>query len=202
MKKGEGKPTGLQVEQRPIESLIPYCRNAKAHPPRQVAALAGLIERLGFRFPCAVDEKGEIISGHGRVLAARQLGLKEVPCIVHRDLSEQDKRALRLADNRLAELAETKRDDLAMELAELYDGGFDTELIGFDDEERRKLLAPVEEAVVEEIDVSEVRDEFWLSVRGPLPKQPEVLALLRQGMEKIEGVDVQIGTSARDGIEL
>jgi len=190
----------MQIVMRPVLSLKPFDRNAKDHPQRQVDALAGLISRVGFRFPLAIDDKGEIIAGHGRLLAAKQLRMIELPCIVHSDLSDDDKRALRIADNRLAELAETNQDNLALELADLYTGGLDTELIGFNDEERQRILAPEGSVEVEDIDVSEVKDEFWMSVRGPLPKQPDALDTLRAALEGIEGVDVQIGTTAVGGL--
>lgn len=190
----------LQVVMRAVASLVPFKRNAKDHPPEQVDALARLIQRVGFRFPLAIDEHSEIIAGHGRLLAAKNLRMSEVPCIVHSDLSDEDKRALRIADNRLAELAQTNQDNLALELGDLFGAGFDTSLIGFNDEERAKILAPEGSVEVEDIDVSEVKDEFWMSIRGPLPKEPEALDVLRAALANIEGVDVQIGTTAVGGL--
>lgn len=117
---------------RKIADLVPYALNNKDHPPAQIDRLAGFIREVGFRFPIAVDESDEIIAGHGRLLAAQKLGMAEVPCMRHVGLSKREKMALRIADNRLAELAVTNQENLDAELAGLADAGFDLELIGFD----------------------------------------------------------------------
>src|ERR1700674_1368960 len=95
----------LQVESWPIERLIPYARNARTHSDAQIAQIAASIREFGFNNPILVDSASGVIAGHGRLLAARKLGLEEVPVIVLDHLSEADKRAYIIADNRLAELA-------------------------------------------------------------------------------------------------
>ncbi|MFC4669420.1 ParB/Srx family N-terminal domain-containing protein, partial [Seohaeicola nanhaiensis] len=101
--------------------LIPYANNARTHSEAQVAQIAGSIREFGFNNPVLVDGENGIIAGHGRVLAARKLGLAEVPVIELAHLSEAQKRAYILADNRLAEAAGWDRDLLALELGDLTD---------------------------------------------------------------------------------
>src|SRR6056297_4158940 len=93
------------IAQRAVADLIPYANNARTHSAAQVAAIAGSIREFGFNNPVLVDGDGGIIAGHGRVLAARQLGLDRVPVIALGHLSEAARRAYILADNRLAEQA-------------------------------------------------------------------------------------------------
>jgi ParB-like chromosome segregation protein Spo0J len=96
---------GLQIEHRPLDVLIPYARNSRTHSDKQVALIAGSISEFGFTNPVLVDGANGIIAGHGRVMAARKLGLATVPVIELAHLSETQKRAYVLADNRLAEQA-------------------------------------------------------------------------------------------------
>jgi len=97
------KKEDIKVEQVDIETLIPYARNAKLHSETQVAAIAGSIREFGFCNPVLIDKAGGIIAGHGRVLAARKLELKQVPCIRLGHLTDNQNRAYIIADNRLAE---------------------------------------------------------------------------------------------------
>lgn len=113
----------------PIEKVKPYKRNAKSHPPEQIKALARLMERVGFDVPLVVDPKGQLIKGHGRLLAAKSLGLESVPVIV-RDLDEARKGEARLGDNRLAEFG-WDMDALVADVVEGLQRGLDIELTGF-----------------------------------------------------------------------
>src|SRR5690349_1544635 len=92
----------LQVEYRALDRLVPYARNAREHSEEQVAEIAGSIRAFGFANPILVGENGDVIAGHGRLAAARQLGLSEVPVIELKGLSETERRQLVLADNRIA----------------------------------------------------------------------------------------------------
>ncbi|ALN88523.1 DNA methylase family protein [Lysobacter capsici] len=130
----------LQIEQRPIEALIPYARNARTHSDAQVAQIAASIVEFGWTNPILVDGASGIIAGHGRLLAARQLGLATVPIIELAHLTLAQKRAYILADNRLAENAGWDEELLALELAELRDADFDLDVIGFSEEELDELL--------------------------------------------------------------
>jgi DNA modification methylase len=120
--------------------LVPYARNARTHSPAQVAQIAASIREFGFTNPVLVDQDDGIIAGHGRVMAAQQLGLAEVPCIRLAHLSDAQKRAYILADNKLALNAGWDEAMLAGELQALADEGFEMELIGFDDDEIERLL--------------------------------------------------------------
>ncbi|MCA0871455.1 site-specific DNA-methyltransferase [Seohaeicola saemankumensis] len=115
----------MEIRQRPVAELIPYARNARTHSEAQVAQIAGSIRAFGFNNPVLVDEANGIIAGHGRVLAASQLGLGTVPVIELGHLDETQKRAYILADNRLAEQAGWDRELLSLELADLDALGID-----------------------------------------------------------------------------
>src|SRR5271169_4943803 len=129
------------IELWAIDKLIPWARNPRTHSDAQVAQIAASIAEFGFNNPILVDTKAGIIAGHGRLLAARKLGLKEVPVIVLDHLSEAQKRAYIIADNQLALNAGWNDELLRIELAALQQEDFDLSLIGFEDEELARLLA-------------------------------------------------------------
>ncbi|MEX2642137.1 MAG: site-specific DNA-methyltransferase [Acetobacterales bacterium] len=131
---------GMRVKQMALSRLVPYARNAKQHPKRQIEALAKAIKEFGFRVPVLVEADGSIIAGHGRVLAAEAAGLKKVPAIEVTDLSEKQVRALRIADNKIAELGKWDDKLLAVELGELQGMGVDLGLTGFRPAELGKLV--------------------------------------------------------------
>ena len=126
-----------------IDALIPYARNSRTHSDAQVAQIAASIKEFGFTNPVLIDAGGGIIAGHGRVLAARKLGLSEVPCIRLEHLTDAQKRAYVIADNRLALNSGWDMEMLKVEFADLQELGFDLELTGFDLDEIKELLAPV-----------------------------------------------------------
>ena len=128
------------VEMRAVEALIPYAGNARTHSEAQVAQIAGSIREYGFNNPVLVDGANGVIAGHGRLLAARKLGLETVPVIELGHLSEAAKRAYILADNRLAEQAGWDKELLALELADLSTLGIDLGDLGFDGAELDALL--------------------------------------------------------------
>ncbi len=130
----------LRVEMLPVASLVPYADNARQHPPEQVAQLAASIGEFGFNVPVLVDDAGVLIAGHGRVLAARALGLAEVPAIRLAHLTEAQARAYRLADNQLALISTWDEALLAAELRTLRTEEFDLGLIGFDGVTLDRLL--------------------------------------------------------------
>ena len=125
---------GLKInfENRPTHSLRPYAGNARTYSPKQTRQISRSIERFGFNNPALVDDDDQIIAGHGRVEAAKLLNMKTVPTVRLSHLSEAEKRAYILADNRLAEKAGRDNDTLAIELQELVDIGFDVLLTGFE----------------------------------------------------------------------
>ena len=122
---------GQQIERVPLEALVPYARNSRTHSEAQVAQIAASIREFGFTNPVLIDADGGIIAGHGRVMAARKLGLKDVPCIALGHLTAAQRKAYIIADNKLALNAGWDEELLAVEFADLKDAGFDLELTGF-----------------------------------------------------------------------
>ena len=139
-----------KVEQWPIEKLVPYARNARTHSDEQISQLAASIKEWGWTTPVLADEDGSIIAGHGRVIAARRLGMTSLPVMVANGWSEAQKRAYVIADNKLALNAGWDNELLALELAELGDLGFDVDLTGFKAEEIQTLKPPDFEPDTEE----------------------------------------------------
>ncbi len=131
------------VERWPLARLIPHARNARTHSEAQVAQIAGSIAEFGFVNPVLVGADGVIVAGHGRVMAARKLGLTEAPVIVLAHLTPTQRRALMIADNQIASQAGWNDEMLAAELAALKDEDFDLDLLGFDDADLDRLLAGV-----------------------------------------------------------
>jgi DNA modification methylase len=138
-----------RIELWPLDRLVPYARNARTHSTDQVAQIAASIAEFGFVNPILVDSRDGIVAGHGRLLAARRLGLAEVPVIVLDHLSETQRRAYVLADNHLALNAGWDDELLAAELAELEGDGFDLGLIGFNEQELAALMAETDEGPAE-----------------------------------------------------
>lgn len=177
----------------PVADLVPYARNARTHSPAQVAQLAASIREFGWTNPVLIDEAGGIIAGHGRVLAAREMGMQAVPCLRLTGLTEAQKRAYVIADNKLALNAGWDEALLEAEIEALADMGFDIALTGFDEllEEAGRERA---ESEVRLVQTSQVADRFWISVRGPLAKQAQALRRLLEVMQEIGGIDVALGT--------
>ena len=147
----------MQVEQISIETLIPYVNNARTHSDAQVAQIAASIKEFGFNNPVLIADDNSIIAGHGRVMAARKLGKDTVPAVRLSHLTEMQRKAYILADNKLALNADWDNSLLAIELADLKDLGFDTDLTGFSADEIAALM-PVEltEGLTDEDEVPEV----------------------------------------------
>ncbi len=181
----------LQIEYRPLEALIPYARNARTHTEAQVAQIAASIREFGWTNPILVDGQSGVIAGHGRLLAARVLALPQVPCIELSHLTDAQRRAYILADNRLALNAGWDEELLALEMAELKALDVDLTLLGFGDEEISSLLdqmledAPpvttlAERFVVPPMSVLDTRQGYWKERRD---------AWLAQGIESEVGRD-------------
>src|SRR3982074_1830610 len=134
------QPMATHIEHWPLDKLVPYARNPRTHSDAQVAQIAASIAEFGFNNPILVDTNSGIIAGTGRLLAARKLQLLEVPVIVLDHLSEMQKRAYILADNKLALNAGWDEELLAVELAELERDGFDIDVIGFSESELNDIL--------------------------------------------------------------
>lgn len=145
-----------RIEMWPLERLLPYDRNARTHSDEQVDQIAASIERFGFTNPVLASSDGGVIAGHGRLMAAKQLGLAEVPVVLLDHLSDEERRAYVLADNQLAMNAGWDQELLRAELGDLAELGFDLSLIGFSDEELAELLPEVEELPAGDADEDEV----------------------------------------------
>ena len=130
-----------RIEVMPVERLLPYAANARTHSPEQVAQIAASIIEFGFNVPCLIDQRGVLVAGHGRLLAARQLGLTELPVIRLEHLTDAQVRAFRLADNQLTLNGGWDEALLAGELQALAEDDFDLDLIGLGDSELDRLLA-------------------------------------------------------------
>jgi hypothetical protein len=130
----------IKVEYSDVEKLLPYAGNAKVHGEGQIEDLCRSISEFGFVNPVLIDERGEIVGGHGRVLAANRLGLKQVPIVRLSHLSERQIRALRLADNRIALSSTWDLEKLGEELSQLAALDVDLSLTGFDEQEIDSLL--------------------------------------------------------------
>jgi DNA modification methylase len=135
-----------RIELWPVDKLVPYARNARTHSDTQVAQIAASIAQFGFNNPILVDTNAGIIAGHGRLLAARKLRLDHVPVVVLDHLTETQKRAYILADNKLTEQAGWDNELLRGELADLKDADLDLDVLGFSEDELRTLLAETEPA--------------------------------------------------------
>ena len=160
----------MQVSQTEIEDLIPYASNSRTHSDEQVAQIAASIKEFGFNNPVLLDKEKGIIAGHGRVLAGRKLGLKEIPTIELSHLTENQRKAYVIADNKLALNADWDMDLLALEMNGLDQEGFDLSLLGFDDNELATILAEETEGLTDPNEVPDVPDD-------PVSKEGDVWIL-------------------------
>lgn len=138
--KAQTKPRSVQFVERNTAELLPSEQNARTHSTRQISKIARSIEKFGFLNPVIIDSKNLVIAGHGRLQAAKLLGLDTVPCILAEHLTDIERRAYMLADNRLAEDAGWDEKILQAEIRALIDAEFDAELTGFEGDELSKLL--------------------------------------------------------------
>ena len=150
-----------QVEWLELKTLIPYAKNSRTHSDTQVAQIAGSIKEFGFNNPVLIDLEGGIIAGHGRVLAAQKLGLQAVPCIRLGHLTDTQRKAYVIADNRLALNAGWDDSMLTLELQDLKAEDFNLDLLGFEADELNALLNPIKETegLTDEDAVPEVPEE-------------------------------------------
>ena len=131
----------IKYKVKKLDELIPYVNNSRTHSDEQIAQIAASIQEFGFTNPVLIGDDNVLIAGHGRVLAARKLRLREVPCVIISGLTETQRKALVIADNRLALSAGWDLDMLTVEIQALMDDGYNLELTGFDEDEISKLLA-------------------------------------------------------------
>ena len=149
-----------QIKWEAVDKLIPYAKNARTHSDEQVAQIAGSIKEFGFNNPILVDKDNSVIAGHGRLMAARKLGMDKVPVVELQHLTESQRKAYVLADNRIALNSGWDTSMLSLELQDLKDD-IDLSLLGFDPDELDALLNPIEETkgLTDEDSVPDVPDE-------------------------------------------
>ena len=151
----------MKITQKKVTELIPYVNNSRTHSDEQVAQIASSIKEFGWTNPILVDGKNGIIAGHGRLLAARKLGHKEVPTIELSELTDAQKRAYIIADNKLALNAGWDDEVLKLEIQQLNDLNFDLTLLGFDEVELAKMF---DEVVDEEPEGENYQEVFNIIV--------------------------------------
>jgi len=204
--------SAVRVQTWPLERLTPYARNARTHPEEQIARLAASIREFGLVGAIVVRD-GVIGKGHGTMQAVRRLyeagesvypapGEKgkakafkagHVPVLDVSGWSEEQFRAYVIADNRIAQDAGWDEKLLRLELADLKQIGFDVGLTGFEPDELDTAMRAAASGV-SVVEVSELQDRFWISLRGPLKQQAKVLKALREATANLEGVEVELGT--------
>ena len=175
----------LKITYMSPADLRAYKRNARTHDAEQVAQIVRSIERLGFANPVLIDENKEIIAGHGRTLAALELGLEEIPVIVLAGLTETEKKALRLADNQIALTSGWDVDLLASEIAAIHteDEEFDLDTLGFSTDEIDAYLEHAEALV----DMEEAEEPAQEAPTEPeRPKRHSVVIECRNETEQAE----------------
>ena len=148
-----------RFEKVPIDKLVPYARNARTHSAQQILELRASLREFGFVSPCVITGDMTIIAGHGRILAAKDEGFTEVPCVFAEHLTEAQRRAYTLADNRLAMNAGWDEKMLAVELSDLQSSAFDLSILGFDDTELNKLLSADGDVADDDFDVDRAAQE-------------------------------------------
>lgn len=194
---GEPKKMSLTDATKPIDWFHRDPDNARLHPEKQIDLIARSIKQFGFvsRLICRGD--GRLIGGEATWLAAQKAGLTELPCTIVEGLSEPKYRMLALALNKLPENSSWDAERLAEQMTELAGAGEDMRLIGFSEKELQKLTVQPEDLEIYETDpTTPVKDEFWISIRGPLEHQADALQALQQACGKLPDVTVEVGTIA------
>ena len=151
-----------------IDTLVPYARNARTHSPEQVAQIAASIREFGFLSPVVTTKDGTILCGHGRFYAAQKLGLKKIPCIREDHLTEAQRRAYIIADNKLSLNAGWDEEMLRVELSDLKGEDFDVSLTGFDEKELARLFAEEDGAEEDDFDVDAELEKPCFSKAGDI----------------------------------
>ncbi len=151
-----------------VNDLIPYIRNARTHSESQIAQIAASIKEFGFLSPILIAEDNTILAGHGRLAAARKLGLTKVPCVKESHLTETQRRAYIIADNKLSLNAGWDEDILAIELSELQGVDFDLDLLGFDESELASIFEDDKEVEDDDFDVEEELNKPCFSKAGDI----------------------------------
>lgn len=175
------------VQQVSIEKLIPYANNAKIHGDDQITRIASSIREFGFLNPVIIDRDFNIIAGHGRVLASKKLGLTEIPCLFVEGLTEAQRKAYILADNKLGELAEWDMELVNLELEALEDMDFDISLTGFEmpEDEEEPEGDDEEENLFE--DIEKLEKHYGVPYQGNKSRIADIIiSLLPEGKRLVD----------------
>ena len=202
----------LQIVYKNVDDLIPYARNAKIHDENNINLIAGSIKSFGFNNPVLLDGENGIIAGHGRVLASKKLGIKQIPTIELQGLSDAEKRAYIIADNRLTEKSEWDKELLSLELQDLNELGVDLNTIGFSDEDLDSIIQEetpevVEDEFSEQIETPKsVKGNIWILgehrlMCGDSTSENDVKALMQDEKADLVFTDPPYGISvvSKDG---
>jgi hypothetical protein len=190
----------LGIKYLPVDQLTPYAMNARVHSDEQVADLARSIQEFGFVNPVLLGEDDVIIAGHGRVMAAKSIGLDKVPCIVLGHLSEKQRRALTLADNRITLKSSWDFEKVSAELAKLAEMDYDITVTGFTEDELDNFLR-IDSGIMPDYDASprpasEEQGEYKEREEAPKPKAGdddyskfELIMLHENKVELVEAIN-------------
>lgn len=189
-----------KIERIAVEKLLPYAKNSRTHSDEQVAQIAASIKEFGFNNPILIDKENTIIAGHGRLLAARRAEINHVPCIRLEHLTETQRKAYIIADNRLALNASWDNEVLSLELSELLEDDFDLDLLGFEADELDALLGNDEEGEEPEKGKGNLSDRFLVPPFSVLNAregwwQDRKRAWLALGIKSEEGRNAPAGGS-------
>jgi ParB-like chromosome segregation protein Spo0J len=202
MPKRKPETLDYEIERIALDSLLPYARNARTHSEAQIAEIAGSLKEFGWTNPVLIDQEGTIIAGHGRVRAAQRLretgvspgrgwdDAASAPCIRLIGLSDAQRRAYVIADNKLALNAGWDMDMLASELLALRDDGFSLELTGFEGGELEAALNGWSTDFVAKDSAEEVSAHVTIRVTCPAAQAPEVRSAVLDAVNGMEGVEV------------
>lgn len=198
--KGAGK-----IERIAVETLLPYAKNSRTHSDEQVAQIAASIKEFGFNNPILIDKENTIIAGHGRLMAARRVGMADVPCIRLGHLTETQRKAYIIADNRLALNAGWDNEVLSLELSELLEDDFDLDLLGFEADELDALLGNEDEEEKADIEKGSLSNRFLIPPFSVLNAregwwQDRKRAWLALGIKSEEGRGESLMMQNQDGL--
>lgn len=182
-----------------VERLKPNPDNPKVHSEADVAEAAAAIKHFGFTRPVLIDEDGLILAGHKGWLAARSLGMPEVPVDIAVGWSDADKRAHLINDNALGQRGKFDDGILGAAVERLQEEGFNVGMLALSAADLKRLKGDADkDIVVHEVETTTVRDEFWISIRGPLQFQAETLKRMRDATAEMAGVSVQLGVIGKE----
>jgi ParB-like chromosome segregation protein Spo0J len=178
----------------PIDFFRVDPENARLHPEKQIELIAKSIKRFGFVSRLIARPDGQLIGGEATWMAARKAGLTEVPATLVDGLTEPQYRMLALALNKLPENSTWDAERLSEQMRELLGAGEDLRMIGFTEKELQELSYDPEELEIFEVSTTEVEDQFWISIRGPLKHQAEAIKALQAACGSMPDVSVELGT--------